>query len=404
MKGIEIQPTTSLAGQAKQAANRAAWLGLGILLMQVGGGLPVPIYPRYQEVLDLSTATLGGLFVALVAGIVLALLVIVPASAALGARRVLLASCCLSILAMAGFAVADRPWVLLTAHALQGLAIGGFSGAAPPAMYDTALPGGTVTVSRMVTAGNAVGLAVGPLWSGLLLEFAPLPGRLAFLCQIVLLLAVTVAVLRYVSPLRPTDSAKRSRPVLTGIGELSPAYRRLVAMASAGGFCAFAIGGFYSALGPITARDLLGVNSETVLGVVVSLLFAANALAGATLIRLPTRLVWPIGLILVLAGLALIAVSPALGGVGLFLGGTIVLGAGQGTIIAVGVATTSARAAATAIFFLVSYLGTASSAAVAGLIAQAASPRTALTVFCVSIGAASAMLTLANARSLQEVE
>jgi hypothetical protein len=400
MTDIETQPATATVNQGRWALRRAVWLGFGILLMQLGAGLPVPIYPRYQTVLGLPTAALSGLFVALVAGIVAALLVVVPVSAAIGQRRVLLACCYLSILAIVMFAVAGSLWLLLTAQALQGLVTGGFSGAAPPAMSHTPLPGGTVTVSRLVTAGNAAGLAIGPLWSGPLLQFAPLPGILVFVCQIVLLAGVAIAVRHYVSPPRLNDPG----PTLSGLTELSPAHRRLVVIASAGGFCAFAIGGFYSALGPITVRDLLQVTSETILGLVVSLLFTAHAVAAATLIRLPIRLAWRIGLALVLAGLALIAISPRIGGVALFLCATIILGAGQGTIIAVGITVTSLQASAIALFFLVSYLGAASSATIAGLIAEAATPRTALTAFCVSIGVASDMLALINARDPRELQ
>lgn len=367
-----------------QALRRAVWLGFGILLVQVGAGLPTPVYPRYQSRWHLSPTQLTLMFVALIAGILAALLVVGSGRIVTRHRATLLSCCGLGMLASAAFAQAGSVWLIVLAHLAQGMAIGGFSGVAPVAMSDPALPGGAQTVGRLVAVGNAVGLAAGPLWSGLLLEFAPWPGRLVFLLQLGLTAVLASAVLRYVPVGHEAPPAAMTRRMQDGL-RLLPHRRRFLTICAAG-CCAFALGGLYSSLGTLVARDLLGVRSEAVLGLVVTVLFTANAVAGAVLPRLGRHALIQLGLLLMAAGLSAATLAPYAGGVPLFFCGTVICGAGQGSVIAAGTAEVSSlrepeqRASATAMFFFTCYLGTAAAALATGAFATAYGLRAGSTV------------------------
>lgn len=386
MSGVPIRQADRRA--ACRAGARAWLLAAGILLMQVGAGLPAPVYPRYLHTWELSPAALTGMFATLIAGVVLTLLLIQALVDRYGARTVLLGCCALAALAAGAFAHAGAPVVIFAGHALQGIAVGGFTGVAPLAMADPELRGGDRRVGGLVAAGNAVGLAAGPLISGLLLQYAPWPGRLAFVLQLAAVVVLGIGVARCV-PGGRLSGGRPVRPRLRVAGGSSWFF-----VLCAAGACAFALGGLYSALGPVTARDLLGVRSETMLGLVVSLMFTANAVAGPALLRRGEVAALRFGLGLIVGGLALVAASPYAGGLAGFLAGTVAAGAGQGAVIAAGTAEVSRMSGAVPTFFLVCYLGTAAAALGTGVLATHAGLAAALLAFSAVIAMIGAALAV----------
>lgn len=170
-------------------------------------------------------------------------------------------------------------------------------------------------------------------------------------------------------------------------------------LACAVGFCAFALGGVFSSLGPLIAHTLLGVNSQLLLGSVVSVLFIANSTAqsGMSGVKLTTSL--RVGTVLIAIGLALVALASHSGGLGLFLIGTVLAGAGQGITISAATAVVSelgdarGRGQTSAVFFIICYIGTAALALSTGAVATQTSLSTALVVFCLLIAIFMAVLT-----------
>lgn len=390
--------------EARAARRAAVWITCGVCLLQVGAGLPAPIYPHYQNAWHLSAAVVTLLFVALIAGVVLGLLFVAPLADVCGRKVILVSGCTLGLAAAATYAVADRPLLLFSANLVQGLAIGAFSGVTPAAITDLDLAGGAQTVGRLITGANAVGLAVGPLWSGLLQQFAPWPNHFVFLVQVAMLCPLLLALLTFDEW---KEVRRRVRTSILPRLELHGSDVRWFLLASAAGFCAFALGGLFSSLGSIVAHDLLSVRSATLLGLFVTVLFAANAAAQLPLRRLAVLTGLRLGLVLVVAGLAAVTIAPLAGGVALLLVGTAITGAGQGSVITGGTALVSGlgdertRAATGAAFFIVCYTGTALPVLATGGVAAATTLYTALIAFSLTIVAAALLIALALQRQLR---
>src|SRR5690606_40111121 len=86
------------------------------------------------------------------------------------------------------------------------------------------------------------------------------------------------------------------------------------------------------------AHRILGVQSATLLGLVVTILFVANAVAGPVVMRYVRTRAAPVGLVCTATGLLLVAASLVLvSPVGFFLA-TVLTGAGHGGSIAAGTA------------------------------------------------------------------
>lgn len=381
----------------------ALWITYGLCLLQIGAGLPVPIYPHYQDRWNLSAAVITLLFVALIVGVLLGLLFIAPLADALGRKLILASGCTLGLIAAAGYIVAGQPIILFSANLVQGLAIGTFSGVAPAAIRDLGLPGGAQTVGRLITGANAVGLALGPLWSGILQQFAPWENHFVFLLQIVMLCPLLFVLLRLEWP-HPSPHVPKSilpRP------ELRRNELPWFVLACAAGFCAFALGGLFASLIPLVAHDLLSVRSETLLGLFVTVLFASNAAVQLPLRRFGVMTALRLGLCCVVAGLAVVTVAPLAGGVLLFILGTAITGAGQGSVITGGTAVISGlgddrtRAATSSAFFIVCYTGTALPALATGGVAAATTLYTALIVFSFTIIAANLLIASGLQRQLR---
>lgn len=378
---------------------QARTVAAGVLVMQVGAGLPAPLYPHYQERWDLNAQHISVLFASLIVGIIAVLLLAEPLLDRVAPGRALIAAAAAGGVAALMFAHAGGYAGLVVAGLLQGLAIGTFSGIGPAVMNRPGLPGGARTVGTLLAVANAVGLAAGPVVSGVLNDVAPAPHRLVFWIQAGTCAGLLVAVARTTGPsvARPHTAPSRhgGRPPRTETGRF--------ALALLTGFSGFAIGGLYSSLGSLAAHEILGVDSVTLLGLVVTLLFVANAVAGPTVMRYVRTRAAPLGLACTAAGLLLVAVFVEAGSAAGFFLATAFTGAGQGVSIAAGIAIAAAtgrragRAGAVSAFFLVCYAGTALPAFTAGAVATATSLEFAWLTFCVvlaSLCAAVAMLTL----------
>lgn len=389
-------PTPTTAARLRR---RAVTVAAGVLVMQVGAGLPVPLYPVYQQRWALSAQHISLLFASLIVGIIAALLPAERLLARISPRSALVGAAALGGTAALLFAHAGAYPELVVAELLQGVAIGVFSGIGPAVMDRPGLPGGARTVGTLLTVANAVGLAAGPVVSGVVNDVAPAPHRLVFWLQAgvcgALLVAVRSAAGQGEADARDRRPSRGDRPPLSGG----------FALAVSSGFSGFAIGGLYSSLGSLAAHRILGVQSATLLGLVVTILFVANAVAGPVVMRYVRTRAAPVGLVCTATGLLLVAASLVLvSPVGFFLA-TVLTGAGQGVSIAAGTAAATAvarraeRPGAVSTFFLVCYVGTAFPAFTAGAVATATSLTFAWSAFCVAIASVCTIAAILSLRT-----
>jgi len=351
---------TSRSPTVTATRRSALWsVAAALFVVQAGAGFPAPLYPTYQDRWGLSSGTLPVLFTVLVAGIVLTLTVLPSVVGRVGEGFVLTGAAAGALVASMLFAFGPVPAAIFVASALQGMAIGGVSGVAPPVLVEVTADADPRLVGRVLTGATALGLALGPILSGLMLQFAPLPGVLAFLIEAAALLPLTAG---FAAQHRTFDVGARA-PAVGHPDPAGPPAAQFRPLYQAGAV-AFAVGGTFSSLGSLLAANRMGVTSGTALGALVAVLFSANALSQVLFRAVPLRTLLQLGLLLLSAGLALSCAASAVASYPLLVTGAAVAGLGQGAAIAASTSLVAVLARGsgpqrTAAYFRWCYLSTA---------------------------------------------
>lgn len=295
-----------------------------VVLFLAASSVPSPLYVVYQAQWGFSAATLTLVFAVYVLFLLASLLVVGGLSDHVGRRPVLIVALAVQTVAVVLFLLATNVAMLLVARAVQGAA----TGAAITAMAATLVDLSPRRAGLANTVTPLVGLALGALGSGLLVEYAPAPTRLVYV-----LLLVGFAVVAVVLTQLPETAPRRAgalaslRPrvrIPTGLrGEVLAIVPALAA--------SWALGGLYLSLGPSVAAELLGLRSHLIGGLVVTLLCGVGALSAvAAFRRQPEHLLAPAGALLALG--TLVTLAGLLTGAHLLAAaGTVVAGIGFGT-------------------------------------------------------------------------
>ncbi|GAA4787910.1 MFS transporter [Actinomycetospora chlora] len=339
-----------------------------VVLFLAASSVPSPLYVVYQAQWGFSSATLTVIFAVYVLFLLASLLVVGGLSDHVGRRPVLAVALAVQTVAVVLFLVAGNVATLIVARAVQGAA----TGAAITAMAATLVD----LHPRRAGLANAVtpliGLAVGALGCGLLVEYAPAPTRLVY--GVLLAGFAVVAVVLVVLP----ETASRRPGALASLRPRVriPAGLRTDVLAIAPTLAAsWALGGLYLSLGPSVAAEVLGLHSHLVGGIVVTLLCGVGAISAVTLFRRPPEtLLAPAGALLALGTLI------TLGGVTvavplLTAAGTVVagLGFGSASLACFGtlarIAAPETRGELMAVAYTIAYLAFSLPAVVAGVAA-----------------------------------
>ncbi|MHC1561283.1 MFS transporter [Actinomycetospora sp. C-140] len=295
-----------------------------VVLFLAASSVPSPLYVVYQAQWGFSAATLTVIFAVYVLFLLASLLVVGGLSDHLGRRPVLAGALVVQTVAVVLFLLASDVTMLLVARAVQGAA----TGAAITAMAATLVDLRPERAGLANATTPLIGLALGALGCGLLVEYAPAPTRLVWgvLLAGFVVVAVVLALLPETAPRRPGALASLRPRVRI------PAGLRADVLAIAPTLAAsWALGGLYLSLGPSVAAEILGLHSHLLGGVVVTLLCGVGALSAVVLYRrAPETLLAPasgllaLGTLVILGGLAFgAAPATALG--------TVVAGVGFGS-------------------------------------------------------------------------
>lgn len=295
-----------------------------VVLFLAASSVPSPLYVVYQEQWGFSAATLTLIFAVYVLFLLASLLVVGGLSDHVGRRPVLAVALAVQTVAVVLFLIATNVTMLLVARAVQGAA----TGAAITAMAATLVDLSPRRAGLANTVTPLVGLALGGLGSGLLVEYAPAPTRLVYVLLLAGFAVVAVVLTQLPETAQRRPGARASlRPrvrIPTGLrGEVLAIVPALAA--------SWALGGLYLSLGPSVAAELLGLRSHLVGGLVVTLLCGVGALSAvAAFRRRPEHLLVPAGALLALGTLATLA-GLLVGGPVVAAVGTVVAGVGFGT-------------------------------------------------------------------------
>lgn len=381
--------TTAPAPAAPDSAWPARIAALDIGLMFMGSTLATPLYALWRREFGFSALTLTLVYATYVVGNVLALLFFGRLSDQVGRRRASLPALALLAAAMLLFAFARSLAWLYAGRALTGLAVGVAGGTVNAWLAELVPDGDRGRASTLAITANLTGIACGPLLAGALAEFGPAPLVTPFLAFLVLLALATAGVWRLPEtvPHRVSFAQASYRPRLHVPKDILAAFAPVAVAA----FATFAFGGYYAGLIPTLLADNLGVHSPTAAGAIVFEAYGAGALAVLATHRLPSRAAMLWGLALVVPGTAGLLLARAESSLAALAATSLVGGAGFGLCyrgalqVVQRIAPDDRRAEVVSCFLVACFLGNSLPVVGVGLLAQAASPGAAQSIFAAMV-------------------
>jgi MFS family permease len=330
-----------------------------------GSSAPTPLYRLYQQSWGFSPTTLTFIFGVYAVAVLCALLVLGRLSDHVGRRPVLLAASLAQIVTMFIFAGAESVHALVLARVLQGLATGAAVAAVGAGLLDLDRARGTIANS----VAPMLGTALGGLFAGLMVRFAPAPATLVYavLALVFVVQAIGVYLMAETTVARPGALASL-RPTFS----LPEAVRRPLLLAIPVLVATWALAGFYASLGPTLLRGLAGSESALLGGLALFVLASSGAVAVLLLRRPDPRELMQFGALALIAGVGTALVALHAQSILLFFAGTAIAGAGfgpgfQGAVrTVVPLAGARERAGVLAVIFVVSYLAMGVPAIAAG--------------------------------------
>ncbi|OAH11777.1 MFS transporter [Streptomyces jeddahensis] len=278
-------PAPGHPGARTQTATRTASFVLDTSILAAllaASSAPTPLYPHYQDAWNLSALTITVVFSAYSLTLLLALLTVGALSDHLGRRPVLVGALLLQAASMVLLASADGAGALIAARILQGAATGAATSAAGAALLDLEDPRRPGRSALTNSIAPVAGMAAGVLAATLLVRFAPAPTVTVYVLLAVLFTAQAIAVTFIPETAHRHAGALRSlRPQLA----VPPSARRALLTAGTGVVAIWALGGFYSSLGPALVRLVAPGAPQAAGGMVFFTLTAAAALTVWTLRR-----------------------------------------------------------------------------------------------------------------------
>ncbi|MFI9269765.1 MFS transporter [Kitasatospora sp. NPDC052896] len=349
---------------------------------------PTPLYALYQAAWHFSAMTVTVVFSAYALALLVALLAAGTLSDHLGRRPVLVGALLAEAAAMALFATAQGVPTLIAARILQGLATGVATSAAGAALLDFEDPDrpGRATLANSTTP--VAGMAAGVLVSTALTQYAPAPTRTVYLLLLVLFAVQTAAVLLTTETAHPHPGAWHSlRPGVS----IAPASRPAMTLVAPGIIAAWALGGFYSSLGPSLARLIAPHAARATGGLVFFTLTATAGLAVHAARPLAARTVSLAGTAALIPGALLTLSGPHLHSLLALFAGTALAGAGFGAVgqgalrLLLPPAAPGERAGTLAAYYVLSYLAMSVPAVLAGLLTNLYGLQTAVSLYAVTV-------------------
>ncbi len=353
-----------------------------LFVMLMGSNMATPLYAVYRRQYGFSAVELTLIFATYATVLVPSLLLFGQLSDRFGRRPVIALGLAGGAISLAMFASAQStPW-LFAARAVQGLGTGLMTAAAAAALVELE-PGGHHDRAAVATVlGNNGGSAAGPLVAGMLAQWAPDP---LVLCYLTGIACLGFALLGVLSIRDPVAAGGRWRPQRPSVPR---PLRARFTRASLTGASVWAVGGLFLSVIPSYAAELLNTDDLALLGAIAALTLGTSCVAQLVLLprNVAPHVAQPAGLIMVVAGVALLIVAFPLGSLVAVLAAAVLAGLGIGTALFGAqteinlLAPGERRGEVTAAFIACLYGGVAITAVGAGLLADAYGLSTAVAV------------------------
>jgi MFS family permease len=293
-------------------------------------GSTIPLFNIYRAEDGFTNGDISMTVVAYSAATLITLLVFGRLSHHVGRRPVAIASLLLLVAGSLVLLEVHHIGVLITGRLLMGIGAGLASSSLTSYIVDAA-PAEPAWLASVASSQTVMlGLAVGAVVSGGLVEFAPWPRDLLFLVAIAALLVAValIAVSRETAPRTP--GAWRSlQPQVAAPSHV----RDLLPVAAAVLLATWAMGAFYQAFVPALVEGELHSQSSFVLGLVFAAYMASSALGAPLSGAVDTASGQRLGMAAFLVGVAGLIAAITVDELPLFIAATVLAGAGQGIAI-----------------------------------------------------------------------
>ncbi|HEU4568929.1 MAG TPA: MFS transporter, partial [Marmoricola sp.] len=304
------------------------WLAAAaIIVFSAAVAAPSPVYPLYQAEWHLAPAVMTGIFGIYVAGLLVGLLTAGSLSDFVGRRPVILPAVVICLAALLVLGTADGVAAVWVARVLQGVAMSLVVGSLGATLLDLSPAGDPRLAATLNGALWPLGLAVGAVLGGALVDYAPDPTRLVFF----VLAAVSVVMLLALWFL-PTPAVRRPGALASLVPKVGmPADVRRVFFAVLGCLLAsWALGGLYLGIGASIVRSLFGIHAAVAAGLAMAAVTGVGACTGILTQRRDALrvMVWGSTALVVGPGLTMVAVATDTSW--LFFASSIVSGVGFG--------------------------------------------------------------------------
>src|SRR4051794_26938811 len=291
---------------------------------------PIPLYNIYRAEDGFTNVGISIAVVAYAIGTIAALLALGRLSNHLGRRFTAIISLSLVLLGCVLLLNVHAIATLLLGRLLVGLGTGSASSSLTSYIVDAAPSRPEWLASVASSQGPMLGLTVGVIASGALVQFGPWPRDLIYLVCIGFLLLS--AALIAISPETATPTPGAWRSLLPRVS-VPARVRHLLPVAVAVFLATWATGAFYQAFVPALVEDQLHTRSPLILGLVFAAYMAPSVLGAPIGGRFTSAVAQRVGMITFLAGMIGVITATNTGTLVLFIIATVIAGAGQGIAI-----------------------------------------------------------------------
>ncbi len=291
---------------------------------------PIPLYNTYRAEQGLSNADITLTVVTYFCGSILSLLTLTRFSNHLGRKPVAIATMAVLVAGLVVLLDVRALGVLLLGRFLMGVGAGLASSCLTAYIVDSAPTSPPWLAAVASSQASNVGLALGAIASGGLVEYGPMPRRLVYLIAIGVLVACAVWIAVAPETVQRTPGLWRSmRPRI----HFPARARHLIPVGAVVFVGTWSTGAFFQTFAPALVVDQLGTRSSLVVGLVFATFILPSVLGAPVGGRFSPAAGQRIGMVTFLLGVLTIVGAVGLKSLALFLVASAVAGAGQGIAI-----------------------------------------------------------------------
>jgi MFS family permease len=325
-----VTPAASLGHRERTHALAFVSAVVSLVAAFAAVGSTIPLFNIYRAEDGFTNAGISMTVVAYSAATLSTLLVLGRLSNHLGRRPTALASLGLVVLGCLLLLNVHHIGILIAGRLLMGLGAGLASSSLTAYIVDAApaRPEWLASVASSQTV--MLGLAIGSVASGALVQFGPWPRDLIYLVTVTLLVLSAALIATSPETVTPTPGGWHSlRPSV----RVPTRVRHLLPVAAVVFLATWATGAFYQAFVPALVEEQLHTRSPLILGLVFAAYMGPSALGAPLGGRFTPATAQRIGTTAFLTGWIGIITAITTGTLPLFIAATIVAGASQGIAI-----------------------------------------------------------------------